>query len=66
MTARVGVMLSKARSARRALLSGGAVLVLLALVKLLVHLFTAENYGYFRDELYYIAFTTSPRARGWP
>ena len=55
MTARVGDMLSKVRSARQALLSGGAVLVLLALVKLLVHLFTAENYGYFRDELYYIA-----------
>jgi 4-amino-4-deoxy-L-arabinose transferase-like glycosyltransferase len=28
---------------------------LLALVKLLVHLLTAGNYGYFRDELYYIA-----------
>jgi protein translocase SecG subunit len=31
------------------------VFVVLALVNLLVHLLTAENYGYFRDELYYIA-----------
>lgn len=40
---------------RPVLLSGGAILILLALLKLLVHLLTAENYGYFRDELYYIA-----------
>ena len=32
-----------------------ASLILLALLKLLVHLLTAGNYGYFRDELYYIA-----------
>jgi hypothetical protein len=32
-----------------------AILVYLALLKLLLHLFTAENYGYFRDELYYVA-----------
>jgi len=32
-----------------------AVLVYLALVKVLLHLLTADNYGYFRDELYYIA-----------
>ena len=31
-----------------------AVLVYLALVKLLLHLLTAGNYGYFRDEFYYI------------
>jgi hypothetical protein len=37
-------------------LSGGmAVLILLAFVKLLVHVMTASNYGYFRDELYYMA-----------
>ena len=36
-------------------LDGNAVLALLALIKLLVHLITAGNYGYFRDELYYIA-----------
>ena len=51
MTARVGDMFSEERRTRRALLSGGTVLVLLALVKLLVHLLTAENYGYFRGEL---------------
>ena len=42
-------------SDRRSLLGGYAILILLALVKLLVHLLTAGNYGYFRDELYYIA-----------
>ncbi len=30
-------------------------LVYLALAKLLLHLLTADNYGYFRDELYYMA-----------
>jgi len=43
------------RRTTRALLGGSTILVLLALIKLLVHLLTAENYGYFRDELYYIA-----------
>jgi hypothetical protein len=38
---------------RRALL-GGAIIVLLALLKLSIHLLTAANYGYFRDELYYV------------
>ena len=28
---------------------------MLAFLKLLIHLLTADNYGYFRDELYYIA-----------
>jgi 4-amino-4-deoxy-L-arabinose transferase-like glycosyltransferase len=32
-----------------------AILGYLALAKLLLHLFTADNYGYFRDELYYVA-----------
>src|SRR5215210_3483789 len=54
-TARVGDTAPEGRRARRALLGGTAVLVLLALAKLLVHVLTAENYGYFRDELYYIA-----------
>jgi 4-amino-4-deoxy-L-arabinose transferase-like glycosyltransferase len=40
---------------RRPLLGGGVILFLLAFVKLLVHLLTAGNYGYFRDELYYVA-----------
>src|SRR5215216_6103307 len=43
------------RRSRRPLLGGDTILLLLALVKVLVHLFTAGNYGYFRDELYYIA-----------
>jgi hypothetical protein len=43
------------RRTRRSLLGGDTILFLLALVKLLVHLLTAGNYGYFRDELYYIA-----------
>src|SRR3712207_9224527 len=32
-----------------------SLLAYLALAKLLVHLLTADNYGYFRDELYYMA-----------
>ncbi len=37
---------------RRAFLGGAAILLFLALLKFLVHLSTAGNYGYFRDELY--------------
>ena len=51
----MGDMVPEGAYARRTFLGGSAVLVLLALVKLLLHLLTAENYGYFRDELYYIA-----------
>jgi len=40
---------------RRWLWGGPAVVGFLAFVKLLVHLLTADNYGYFRDELYYMA-----------
>lgn len=54
-TARAGDTVPEGGRARRAHLGGGTVLILLALVKLLMHLLTAENYGYFRDELYYIA-----------
>ena len=54
-TARAGEKISEERRTRWSLLGGGAILFLLALVKLLVHLLTAGNYGYFRDEL-----TTSP------
>ena len=43
------------RRTRRPLLASNTILFSLALVKLLVHLLTAGNYGYFRDELYYIA-----------
>jgi len=36
-------------------LGATAILTYLALFKLLLHLFTNGNYGYFRDELYYMA-----------
>src|SRR5260370_30975164 len=36
------------------LLSGTALLIYLALIKFLAHLVTSGNYGFFRDELYYI------------
>jgi hypothetical protein len=39
----------------KTLLGANAVLAFLALVKVLLHLLTAGNYGYFRDELYYVA-----------
>jgi Dolichyl-phosphate-mannose-protein mannosyltransferase len=54
-TARAGEKISEDGRTRRSLLGGGTILFLLALVKLLLHLLTAGNYGYFRDELYYIA-----------
>src|SRR4051794_38434993 len=41
--------------ARGSLVSANAVLVYLALLKLLLHLFTVGNYGYFRNELYIAA-----------
>src|SRR5512136_1774181 len=40
---------------RQNLLSATAILIYLALVKLLLHFLAASQYGYFRDELYYIA-----------
>ncbi|MGH3144848.1 MAG: glycosyltransferase, partial [Rubrobacter sp.] len=40
---------------RQRLSGATAVLVYLASFKVLVHLLTAANYGYFRDEFYYIA-----------
>jgi hypothetical protein len=40
---------------RQNLLSATAILVYLVLAKLLLHLLSATQYGYFRDELYYIA-----------
>jgi hypothetical protein len=40
---------------RQFLLGGTALLLYLALAKLLVHLWFSSGYGYFRDEFYYIA-----------
>jgi 4-amino-4-deoxy-L-arabinose transferase-like glycosyltransferase len=53
-TAGTGDTVSEGGRPRRALLGGGAVIVLLVLLKLSIHLLTADNYGYFRDELYYM------------
>src|SRR5258708_8280653 len=39
---------------RQTLMSSTALLIYLALIKFLVHLVTSGNYGFFRDELYYI------------
>ncbi|HLL39764.1 MAG TPA: hypothetical protein VK357_08855, partial [Rubrobacteraceae bacterium] len=39
----------------RPLLSGPTIVVYLACAKLLACVFTAGNYGYYRDELYFIA-----------
>ena len=39
---------------REALTSGVGLIAIVALVKLLAHLLVAGNFGYFRDELYYI------------
>jgi len=52
---RTGDTIPTERRTPRSLLGGDTILLLLALVKVLVHLLTAGNYGYFRDELYYIA-----------
>ena len=43
------------RHTRELLFGATAILAYLAAAKLLVHLLTAGNYGYFRDELYYVA-----------
>ena len=40
---------------RDRILSGSSIVLLIAAVKLLFHLFTAGRYGIFRDELYYLA-----------
>ena len=45
---------NRKRLSRTTLLSDTAILIFLALVKLLLHWLTSGNYGYFRDEFYYI------------
>lgn len=40
---------------RKLLWSDNAILIYLALAKLVIHLLTATNYGYFGDELYFLA-----------
>jgi hypothetical protein len=47
--------MSEKRFSRKSLTGATAILVYLALLKVVVHLLTAGNYGYFRDEFYYIA-----------
>ena len=42
-------------SRRPWLLGAGAIVAVLALVKLALHLYTGRHYGYFIDELYYLA-----------
>ncbi len=37
------------------LMSGGVVVLIAAVAKLLVHLYASRHYGYFTDELYYLA-----------
>jgi Dolichyl-phosphate-mannose-protein mannosyltransferase len=46
---------SSTTPARRLLFSAAAIVVCLAAVRLVLYLFAAPNYGYFRDELYYLA-----------
>lgn len=49
------VILSKQHFSRAKLTGDTAILISLSLVTVVAHLFVADNYGYFRDELYYMA-----------
>src|SRR6516225_2933378 len=40
---------------RRTLLTGGVIILCIAACKLLIHLYAGRHYGYFVDELYYLA-----------
>src|SRR5919107_2450341 len=60
---------------RRGWFGATAILAYLASLKLLLHLLTSGNYGYFRDELYYMAagehldlgyVDFPPSSRSWP
>ncbi len=44
-----------AKRSGEVLLGATAIVLYLGLLKLLLHLLSADNYGYFRDELYYVA-----------
>jgi hypothetical protein len=58
---------------RKSLTSANAVLIYLALVSFIGHMLVAGNYGYFRDELYYLAdgqhlalgYVDQPLLLGW-
>src|SRR5690348_15339956 len=58
---------------RERLLSDTALLIYLALVTVVAHLLVGNNYGYFRDELYYImdgrhlavGYVDQPALIGW-
>ena len=45
---------TKTKISRKTLTSGAGLIALVALAKLVAHLLVAGNFGYFRDELYYI------------
>lgn len=47
--------MNKKKISRECLLNGMAILIYLAIFKFILHILCHGNYGYFRDELYYIA-----------
>ncbi len=55
MSGYASVEAERRRPGEGTLFGATAVLAYLALIKLAAHLLTADNYGYFRDELYYMA-----------
>ncbi len=50
---------------RKSFTSSTSLLVYLALVDFIVHMLFADNYGYFRDELYYIVSGTQHLSLGY-
>src|SRR5271165_6728361 len=55
MVSAVALAESEAAKAHSRFTSGPAIVLYLALAKLLLHLLTATRYGIFRDEMYYVA-----------
>ena len=47
--------MASARNDKLHLFSASTILILIAVIKLLLHLFASRKYGYFVDELYYLA-----------